>query len=78
GDTHSVDVRLNEHGEYLIGEPITGDSVAKVLRYVNFEPASIVEAYQRKFKASNLEPELQQQLLAELAAGLEGYTYLEE
>lgn len=78
GDTHSVDVRLNERGEYDIGEPITGDTVAKVLQYVNFEPASLLKAYQDKFQASNLAEDLQTQLLAELSAGLEGYTYLEE
>src|SRR5690606_12219514 len=78
GDTHSVDVRLNPRGEYDIGEPITGDTVAKVLRYVNFEPAHLLQAYQSKFQASSLEPELQKQLLAELSAGLDGYTYLEE
>ena len=78
GDTHSVDVRLNPRGEYDIGEPTTGDTVAKVLRYVNFEPAHLLQAYQRKFQASSLDPELQKQLLAELSAGLDGYTYLEE
>ncbi len=78
GDTHSVDVRLDDHGGYAISEPITGDTVAKVLRYVNFEPDQLVEAYRRKFSASDLSGSQQKALLAELAAGLEGYTYLEE
>jgi arginine decarboxylase len=37
-----------------------------------------LQAYREKFRASTLEPGLQQQLLDELTAGLEGYTYLEE
>ena len=78
GDTHSVDVRLTAEGGYEISAPITGDTVAKVLRYVNFEPDALVEAYRRKFAASTLAPETQSALLAELAAGLDGYTYLEE
>ncbi|MFO7529113.1 MAG: biosynthetic arginine decarboxylase [Marinobacter sp.] len=78
GDTHSVDVRLDDEGGYAIGEPITGDTVAKVLRYVNFEPEQLLEAYRRKFSASELPESQQKALLAELAAGLEGYTYLEE
>jgi arginine decarboxylase len=78
GDTHSVDVRLTAEGGYEISDPITGDTVAKVLRYVNFEPDALVEAYRRKFAASTLAPETQSALLAELAAGLDGYTYLEE
>ncbi|WP_372986454.1 biosynthetic arginine decarboxylase [Marinobacter sp.] len=78
GDTHSVDVRLDDQGGYAIGDPITGDTVAKVLRYVNFEPDQLLEAYRRKFSASELPESQQKALLAELAAGLEGYTYLEE
>ncbi|MFO8142948.1 MAG: biosynthetic arginine decarboxylase [Marinobacter sp.] len=78
GDTHSVDVRMNAQGECDIGTPITGDTVAKVLRYVNFEPDNLLAAYRSKFVASTLDPETQAQLLEELRAGLEGYTYLEE
>jgi arginine decarboxylase len=78
GDTHSVDVRLNNRGEYDIGKPITGDTVAKVLRYVNFEPENLIKSYQDKFAASNLDKPTQDRLLDELKAGLEGYTYLEE
>ncbi|GGC69956.1 biosynthetic arginine decarboxylase [Marinobacter halophilus] len=78
GDTHSVDVRMNAQGKYDIGTPITGDTVAKVLRYVNFEPDNLLTAYRDKFAASNLDAETQTQLMEELRAGLEGYTYLEE
>ncbi len=78
GDTHSVDVRLNAQGEYDIGAPITGDTVAKVLRYVNFEPDNLLEAYRAKFATSDLDSNTQGLLLEELRAGLEGYTYLEE
>ena len=78
GDTHSVDVRLNDRGGYDIGAPIQGDTVAKVLRYVNFEPERLLEAYRHKFATSGLPAQLQETLLAELASGLEGYTYLED
>ena len=78
GDTHSVDVQLNPEGGFSIGKPITGDTVSKVLRYVNFEPEDLLKTYQQKFDASDLPDAKRQQLLAELTAGLEGYTYLEE
>lgn len=78
GDTHSVDVRLNSSGQYVISESIAGDTVAKVLRYVNFEPQTLLEAYQAKFRASDLSAEQQHVLMAELESGLSGYTYLEE
>ncbi|MBW0148616.1 biosynthetic arginine decarboxylase [Marinobacter arenosus] len=78
GDTHSVDVRMDASGGFEIGKPITGDTVTKVLRYVNFEPDALLQAYRQKLQASDLSEQSQTALLAELASGLEGYTYLEE
>ncbi|MGO1232172.1 MAG: biosynthetic arginine decarboxylase [Marinobacter sp.] len=78
GDTHSVDVRLNATGQYDVTETVNGDTVARVLRYVNFDAATLIESYRDKLALSGLDSTLQQQLLGELADGLEGYTYLEE
>ena len=78
GDTHSVDIRLNSQGGFDISDPIAGDTVSKVLRYVNFEPEVLLAAYEQKFSASKLPQPEQAVLLAELASGLEGYTYLED
>ena len=78
GDTHSVDVAREPDGGYRVSDPIYGDTVAKVLRYVNFEPADLLAAYRVKFGASDLDPDLQTELLADLENGLNGYTYLEE
>jgi arginine decarboxylase len=78
GDTHSVDVSANPEGGYSISEPIRGDTVAKVLQYVNFEPSALIQAYEQKFAASDIGRDTGEGLLAELAGGLSGYTYLEE
>jgi len=78
GDTHSVDVRRDEDGSYRISETIAGDTVAKILRYVNFEPEQLLQAYRRKFARSDLDALSQERLLAELESGLHGYTYLED
>ncbi|SFR82688.1 arginine decarboxylase [Marinobacter daqiaonensis] len=78
GDTHSVDVHLQADGNYQVGQPTEGDTVADILRYVNFDPLALRKAYQQRFAASELPADEQKQLLAELEAGLEGYTYLEE
>ncbi|MDI9246521.1 biosynthetic arginine decarboxylase [Marinobacter sp. CHS3-4] len=78
GDTHSVDVRSNPGGGYSISDPIQGDTVAKVLQYVNFEPARLLESYRQKFSASEFDPDTQTRLMEELTNGLSGYTYLEE
>ena len=78
GDTHSVDVRLNPNGDYDISQPTEGDTVAEILRYVNFDPEALIAAYRQRFMASGLSAEEQKPLLQELEAGLQGYTYLEE
>ena len=78
GDTHSVDVRLDDSGHYQVSTPILGDTVAKVLRYVNFEPEALLRAYRTLFNSSELPVQVQTELMAELEAGLEGYTYLED
>ncbi|WP_417546890.1 biosynthetic arginine decarboxylase [Marinobacter segnicrescens] len=78
GDTHSVDVQLDSNGQYRVSEPTEGDTVADILRYVNFDPQDLIKAYRARFASSDMPADEQHQLLQELEAGLEGYTYLEE
>jgi len=51
--------------------------VADLLRYVRFEPEVLLAAYREKIATADLDPERRTAYLAELAEGLEGYTYLE-
>lgn len=78
GDTHSVDVQLANDGTMTVSPPTEGDTVADILRYVNFDPDNLSQAYRERFAASRMSSEEQVELLAEVEAGLEGYTYLEE
>ncbi|WP_148861500.1 biosynthetic arginine decarboxylase [Marinobacter fonticola] len=78
GDTNSVDVSRREDGSYHIRHLVEGDTVAKILRYVNFDPEALRQIYRAKFEASNLTAEQQAALARELEQGLEGYTYLED
>ncbi len=77
GDTAAVNVELREDGGYRLVEPVHGDTVADLLRYVRFEPEALRAAYREKIAAAALEPGLRTAWLAELEAGLDGYTYLE-
>ncbi len=78
GDTDSVNVVLEEDGHFRLANPERGDMVDDLLRYVHFDPATLMEAYRTKALDSGLTEERQQAFLEVLAAGLEGYTYLEE
>jgi arginine decarboxylase len=79
GDTDSVHVELDGSGGHQVLQPLRGDTVSSVLRHVHFNPAELLDAYRAKIaQATWLNAEQQQSCLAELRAGLEGYTYLED
>jgi arginine decarboxylase len=78
GDTHSVDIKLANDGNVRVTGTFTGDTVARTLQYVNFQPEQLRHAYRQKLAESGLPADRQQQYLDELSNGLDGYTYLEE
>jgi arginine decarboxylase len=78
GDTHSVHVELNEDGSYQLINPLDGDTVSDMLRYVDYDPKEILIAYRNKLAGSDIPKETQKQYLEELTLGLSGYSYLEE
>lgn len=77
GDTDSIDVSVDEKGEWRLGTPIVGDSVSNVLRYVNFDPDRLRGRFQHQLIRSDVSAQERAMFLEELEAGLEGYTYLE-
>ncbi|MGC3875322.1 biosynthetic arginine decarboxylase [Halomonas sp. GXIMD04776] len=77
GDTDSVDVALDAESQWRLSTPRQGDSVADVLRYVDFDAQVLRKHLQAQLRASHLSREEQAAFMSELIAGLEGYTYLE-
>ena len=78
GDTDSVHVRLRDDGGFDLDQPLQGDTVDHVLRYVHFEPDELLAQYREKLGQTGLPAEQQAAFLSELTAGLQGYTYLEK
>jgi arginine decarboxylase len=78
GDTHSVNVELDGAGSYRLTQPIEGDGVDDVLRYVHFDAEDLKRAYRSRVAAAELSAEQRDACLETLFAGLEGYTYLED
>ncbi len=78
GDTAAVNVELTPDGGHRLSQLEPGDTVDEVLRYVHFDPADLMAAYQRKVQQADLKPERRQEILEALQAGIDGYTYLEE
>jgi arginine decarboxylase len=77
GDTDAVNVRLTPEG-YQIEHIQHGNTIADVLRYVNFDIEKMVYSYKHQIKQTTLSAAVQDQYLNELTAGLQGYTYFED
>jgi arginine decarboxylase len=79
GDTDSVHVEVLPDGSHKLVSPRRGDTVDSVLRYVHFDAENLLSTYRDKVsQAAELDTERKNLYLKELAAGLEGYTYLED
>ncbi|MEW5757820.1 MAG: biosynthetic arginine decarboxylase [Pseudomonadota bacterium] len=78
GDTDSVHVDVKPDGSYELKNPLQGDTVDSVLRYVHFEAEELLQYYRQKVAQAPLSNTQRAQYLEELEAGLRGYTYLEE
>lgn len=77
GDTDSVDAALDSDGGWRLSNAIHGDSVTDVLRYVNFDAEVLRRRLKAQLDGSGLDRDERDTFMADLAAGLEGYTYLE-
>ncbi|MBE0463170.1 MAG: biosynthetic arginine decarboxylase [Halomonadaceae bacterium] len=77
GDTDSVDAALNENGEWVLSNPLAGDTVADVLAYVNFDAEVLKRKLTEQIAQSGFSDQERESFAASLSEGLEGYTYLE-
>lgn len=76
GDTNAVNVELDGRGGWRLEGAEHGDRTDELLRYVHLAPEELAQSYRKKFAASELPQAQRTALLAELEAGLSGYTYL--
>lgn len=77
GDTDAVDAALDEHGRWRLSNLQLGDRVADVLRYVNFDAEVLRARLDAQLATSDLDADERAHFMDDLAAGLDGYTYLE-
>ncbi|MCC6208969.1 MAG: biosynthetic arginine decarboxylase [Gammaproteobacteria bacterium] len=78
GDTNAINVELDGHGGYRLGQPQPGDTVDSVLRYVRFNPEVLLERLRRAVAESPLGKQQQALCHETLQDGITGYTYLED
>lgn len=77
GDTDTAVVRIDDEQHIEIQEIVPGDTVEDVLRYVNLDPNHFLQTF-RQMARKRLPADERRIILAELEAGLRGYTYLED
>jgi arginine decarboxylase len=82
GDTNAVHISLDDDGEINLDAVIKGDTVRKVLHYVQYSAdemlARMRKDVERAVRTGKISLEESRQLLKFYESGLEGYTYLEE
>ncbi len=78
GDTDSINVVVDKNGGYRLEDPLPGDRVDELLRYVHYDTEQMLVQYKLKLERSGLSDAQKQQYYLELQDGLVGYTYLED
>jgi arginine decarboxylase len=80
GDTNTAHVRLDDDGRVHFEEIVEGDTVAEVLRYVQFEPDALRRKLRRTLETAVRENKLTLEESGTLRRfyeqGLSGSTYL--
>jgi arginine decarboxylase len=76
GDSDSVDVRMLDDGQIQLSNEIAGDTVASVLKYVNYDVEQLKGAFDAQRGGSALTDADRQTFVAELQESFAAYTYL--
>ena len=80
GDTNAVHVKLEDDGSYAVEHVVEGDDVSDVLRYVQYDPKTLVEKVRRMSEAAlrrgQISLEESALLRKRYEQGLHDYTYL--
>ncbi len=81
GDTNVISIHVNEDGTYEFVREISGDSVADVLDYVEYEPRRILEDIRQlaenAVRCGRISPQDRFRIMQAFEDGMRGYTYFE-
>jgi arginine decarboxylase len=82
GDTNAVQVSLDEHGDVVLETVVQGDTVRKVLNYVQYNSQTLLDEFRKDVELAVREQRVGYEeagrLLKFYEDGLNGYTYLEQ
>ena len=82
GDTNVASVRIQADGSFEFAREMSGDSIADVLSYVEYQPQKLLEQLRRTAELAVRNERItlaqRQTLLESFSASLRGYTYYED
>jgi arginine decarboxylase len=82
GDTNVVSVRINADGTFDFVREMSGDSIADVLSYVEYQPQQLLEQFrqtaEQAVRKGRITVPERQAVMEGFAASLRGYTYYED
>jgi arginine decarboxylase len=81
GDTHVLSITIDEDGEIQLTREISGDSVADVLSYIEYEPAVLLEQIrtlaEQGVREKKVTTKQRKEIMNAFEEGMRGYTYFE-
>lgn len=82
GDTNVASVRFHEDGSFEFAREMSGDSIADVLSYVEYQPQRLLEQFrhtaEQAVRKERISLPERQAMLESFSASLRGYTYYEQ
>ena len=82
GDNNVASIRVTESGGVEFVEEVSGDTIAEVLSYVEYDPAKMLARFRDKAEAAvrkkQISVQSRQQMVKLFRESLQGYTYFEE
>ncbi len=82
GDNNVASIRITEDGEVEFVEEVSGDTIAQVLSYVEYDPQQMLSRFRAKAEAAvrsqQITVKARQEMVQLFRDSLQGYTYFEE
>ncbi len=82
GDTNVASIRVNSDNSFDVVAEFHGDSIADVLSYVEYDPASLQKSFrniaEQAVKSGKITVADRQRMLKDFSESLRGYTYYED
>ena len=82
GDNNVASIRITDKGEVEFAQEVTGDSIAEVVSYVEYDPQQMLSRFRAKaeeaVRAQQITVQARQEMVQLFRASLQGYTYFEE